>query len=204
MPDTLDFVIVCYGRSGSHLLADLLSSHPDVSFCHDKHMRSSKDIERFDAGSFVRSPETFMCGTVVHYSAWDYFASVANIQTTQFIHLIRDLETVALSVQRYKRMKAAGVNAELYRQNDSVPTGWNVSVPPQLLARQKDHIRQLVRKFSQILEPYHPLICRYESLTEGRNITEVENDQSRSVLRFLGLEEQRLRTTVAQGISQFD
>lgn len=210
MADALDFVIACYGRSGSHMLADLLSSHSRVLFCENKHARSaSEGPYRFSARKWAGRAEAdaknAICGCVVHYSAWGFFESTAP-RPGRVVHLMRNADDVARSVLRYKRMKARRESVELYWQGNDVPRGWNVEPTPREMRNQKRHILHLRDKMTGALRALAiPVLdIQYDLLTGGEEVQTLRSAYLDHVLDFLGLEHEMLRTCVKQGISRYD
>lgn len=199
-PDPLDFVIVCYGRSGSHMLADALAGHEQVGRCWDKHARHARDAPRFDAGAFEQPDVARRFGCAVHYSAWHYYRRVADLSRVRFVHLTRDVRDVSLSVLRYKAMKAAGANREAYALGDEVPRGWNKTFSEAALARQMTHVLRLRRSFDAAI-PRPRMEVTYEELTRGENVAEVRHDD---LLRFLDLWPCALPTGITRGVSRYD
>ena len=174
----LDFVLITHQRSGSHLLMDLLDSHPEVKM-YGEVVRSGTEPKR------VAGKKT---GAIVHYKQWERARKKIDLSATQVVHLKRDPTEVATSVVRNKidsRTRGDRHQAN-YRAGDERP--YHGEVDPDEVESWRAKVDRLQREFTEFLSDHDVYTVTYEELTGGVEITEAPARVIRPLLRFLGIE----------------
>ena len=167
----LDFAILTIPRSGSHMLASALNSHPDIK-CGAEYNAPAK-IELPDSGGKIE-------GCIVHW--YNLERNPKLLDGVKIIVLIRNPVEIAKSWQKgYAMGKSAGHYLE--------PTTFNGAIPePEKSVIETIKDRQL--KLLEYAKDREVLRLDYEKLTGNKDIREIEN--SKEICKFLNVKNKKL------------
>lgn len=187
----LDFIIFCEKRTGSHLLSTLLDNHPDITCQFRELAMQHRKIITPKAGK-IR-------GGIIHYQEIE--RAMEYIKFKKVIHLIRNLEDVFNSyIATFYTRESIGH----YTRDDLIPE------KPEL-GLEKQKRRKIIKELStrrlasfSMLVGYPTLLVSYGMLSEGKDVSSLDNSTSRSILRFLGADIIPLETRLRKGISSYD
>jgi hypothetical protein len=182
-PPHLAAAIVCLQRSGSHMLASCLASHPSIgSF--------GEFVGRVRAVPFPTEPVVI---GIIMYSQW-HRALADGVIVDRVIHLLRDPTHTAISQLQNRAQRA--LNGAEHRahakQGQALPRLHPIDrreIEP--LGAQNAAAQAEMRR---TLGPRPLLEVRYEALTQGRSISELPAAEARRLLDFLTLPMARLHT----------
>jgi LPS sulfotransferase NodH len=183
-----DFAIVATQRSGSHLLATALNSHPDIA-CVGEVAREELTIG--EVSGRVR-------GCILMYNHLDHFKSVS---PERVIHLIRE-NTSALAWSRIENNVAKKValrGGETHRPHRIRDEEWRARCPVQAsrvrlvahrIAKASDENRRWLQSRGKPL-----LELTYEEISDGgRDVSVIPPLAAMKVTDFLGVCPATLRT----------
>jgi len=166
-----DFVIFSKGRSGTHMLASFLNSHPMIS-CEG-------EFEKFDLKVQIKS-RCLMHGAIFMYNV-QQFAELG--PRPKVIHLTRDPKTNALSFARQQKrlnLRRAG-ETDLPGAEFKIPSIVHIRLA-DALRRQQDVMRKVLIRCR-----YRMAEVTYEEITEGGEATVMPEAVGRRLCRFLGV-----------------
>jgi hypothetical protein len=182
-PIALSAAIVCLPRSGSHMLASCLASHPLVgSF--------GEFVGRTQPVPFPTDPVVV---GIIMYKHWER-ALADGVEIARVIHLIRDPHPTALSYlrnQAHRRIEGAAHRAHA-RQGE--PPLRQHPIDLSELDEMTGSMAAQQAEFRRRLQVRDVLEVRYEALTGGRSISVLPADEARRILTWLRLPYARLHT----------
>jgi hypothetical protein len=174
----LDFVIVCGQRSGSHLLASLLDSHPDIT-CWGEAGRPRDILNGRPATGSVR-------GAIVMYSQRGRLQS---IRYNKVIHLTRNPEVCARSQaasSALRKIHGRGAPAHRFAGEPPLPEH---EPNPVVVQRRAEQLRMQAKRFNRWLkfQQRRPYLCvTYEEVTRGgRNVAACPAEVADRLCRLL-------------------
>lgn len=210
--DFFDYVIYCQARSGSHLLASLLNSHPDLA-CEGEvpvigvrdpargYSDSSWDVIKEATGGILPPPGKIR-GCICHYINSMVFAVQEGYRPKKWIHLLRNPERVARSLLRRWAEREDGSARAHYFQGEEVPPEKPIDLDQ--LKQQTQNMENLQHYNIEFLravseeEGLEILQITYEDLTQGSSIYRVRNITTKKILEFLGVKEIQLETRMVK------
>ena len=171
-PDKLDFVIVSQARSGSHMLATALDSHPDIA-CGGE----------VNANDQIGSTFGYVLGCLVKGAMLHRLKGFKG----KYIHLTRKPEDIAASIQN--SWQAQGEKPD------------TIAMKPQRIKRKREPFTekqlQMVRERD---EPINTLFAMtdcltidYDEMVLDRECIEIPEDVGRRLTDYLGVDYQPLR-----------
>lgn len=172
-----DFLIFTAGRAGSHLLATLLNSHPDVA-CEGEFGKQDSLID--DEGL-----SGWLTGCILPFTNRD---SLSHYKKAKVIHMLRDPESGAESylqnIIRYKMRKA----------------GQEIPLNPDVTAVQIEswamRLREIQKVSRRLINGRKQMELTYEELTEGENIEAMPIEIRDRVCDFLEIDHHHLTTHI--------
>lgn len=174
-----DFVIFTPGRAGSHLLASLLNSHPDIA-CEGEFGRPDTLIDPADLSGSVR-------GCILSFAQRNI---LIKWNPGKVIYMTRSpvlgAESYAKNVVRYKARKAG----EEYDPEPHITGNERLST-----IRKLKSFHKVSRK---ILKVFNHLEVSYEELTDNVNISVMPSVMSDRVCDFLGVQRKELTTELVK------
>lgn len=178
MTKEFDFIIVCSQRSGSHMLASALNSHPNIS-CSGELLISDTLI----------TPSDGECkGAILMYNRWAAFET--QYTANKLIHLVRDPESVAYSrmanSQDKKKLRAK------HRAHFTENIDRKFDIRPSKLRNLKAHTKTLINKMRKKLSDLDHIEVSYEELTDNLSVTEINRASANRLTKFLGVPEMDL------------
>lgn len=177
-----DFAIVCHQRSGSHLLATALNSHPDIC-CQGELLQVFKSPMKRYAPKPVWP--TGIAGAIMMYSHWKLVRQLG-IAPQKFIHLLRSPEATAISVARNRADSLhRGPDHRPHATRDS-PVMHVTNFDASLASEVIPQIEAQQQRFSVLLSDCAMIEIRYEDLTNGQDIVHLPSGIAAELLSFLG------------------
>ena len=169
------FTILSYQRSGTHLLAHLLNSHPDLK-CYDEIYLKNKRKRRGWQKKYLLEKKPIKElgeneGCIIMYSTLLRIPEdeLKIVRNNHIIHLVRtDLE---------KHIDS------LYRVYGQKYNSWQFRLMREYIARYRSAALSTKFKF------FFPIT--YESICDNKEITEYEN---KHLMKFLGVKNLKLTT----------
>lgn len=170
-----EFLIFTAGRAGSHLLATLLNSHPDIA-CEGEFSKVDSIIDPDElSGS--------LSGCILPFTNREM---LGRFKKSKVIHMVRDPDTGAESylqnVIRYRLRKA----------------GQEIPLNPDVTAVQIQawamRLREIQRESRRLMNGRTLLEITYDELTGGENIDTMPTEISDRVCDFLGVAQRTLTT----------
>ncbi|MGH7789892.1 MAG: sulfotransferase family protein [Candidatus Binatia bacterium] len=180
----LSAAIVCLQRSGSHLLASCLDSHPLVG-------SYGEFIGRPQPAPFP--PDPIVVG-IIMYDQWDK-ALAAGVEIERIIHLVRDPRQSSVSALRNRQNRAIHGAAHRAHALRGEPLPVVHPVDPSAVERVAAGRAAELVAFRERLRGRDVLEVRYEALTGDRSISALPDAESRRLLEWLGLPFARLHTS---------
>lgn len=178
-----DFAIVCFQRSGSHLLATAIDSHPEIC-CQGELLQAVATPYKPYAPKPIASPG--VSGAILMYSQWK-LAQGLGIKPRKFIHLLRDPVMTAISIARNEadaRARGACHRPHIPRGTTQMQVAeFDKAIVPDWAAR----IAKQQQVFSRLLAGYPVLEICYEHLTGGKDVEVLPEQASARILQFLGV-----------------
>lgn len=170
------FVILAHRRSGTHMLASLLNSHPELR-CYDEVLLSRKWHLRLGRKNIVELKEKEGCIVMYRHFLLRADSKIQNlICNSHVIHLMRkNLDNHALSLANMKPHPREDLN---YRKEQIV------RVRNKIFANRKF-------RFPNLFKIY------YEDICGDKDIKSYDNPD---LLEFLGVKSQTLTTTFTKGV----
>jgi len=214
--DFFDFCICYHTRSGSHLLATLLNSHPEIA-CEGEVRPEGRDpnkgysIVSWKAISAstggILPPKGRIRGCLVPYIGIDHFLS-HGYRPDRWIHLLRDPEKVALSTLRRWMQRTASKGdidphyTQKEREKGEIPLSFGREIDPEVLANITNtvtHSQETVAEFLEKMDdqgkiPYLYNLC-YEEFTYEKEITYMPEGVSYHLLNFLNAKNREFMLT---------
>lgn len=179
----LSVAIVCVQRSGSHMLASALDSHPLVG-------SYGEFIGRTHPVPFPTDPVVV---GIIMYDQWDA-ALAAGVAIERVIHLVRDPRQTAASSLRNRQSRATNGPAHRAHTKQGQPLPPILPIDLHAVDRLAADRAQQQVAFRQCLRDRDVLEVHYEALTGNRSISALPDAESRRLLDWLGLPFTRLRT----------
>lgn len=174
-----DFVIFTPGRAGSHLLATLLNSHPDIA-CEGEFGRPDSLIDPENLSGNLH-------GCILSFAQRNI---LLEWNPARVIYMTRSSEggadSYAKNLIRYKARKAG----EAYEHSPTVTDNQRVST-----VRTLDSIHFVSRN---LLKTFNYLEISYEELTDNKNISVMPSVVSDRVCDFLGVQRKELTTDLVK------
>lgn len=199
-----DLVILSHQRSGTHLLATALASHPCIRTRGEFLLPLARALRSgaprpADPGLRVAAAQPgFLDASIVMYNQLDLFQRLFGpLRAGKVVHLVRDPLMVARSALQNRADRALygeGARAH-YRKAETpprpapLPAGQLGPVRTRVAAEQARH-REELRGHPGLLE------VSYEELTDGREVGELPPAVAARLLAFAGVETAVLYTSL--------
>jgi len=174
-----DFCILAKGRSGTHMLASALNSHPQIA-CEGELWKNT--IKSVKEQSQVR-------GVIIMYNVR---RQITAFEIGRVIHMVRNPEANATSfVRQQRRLNArrAGLSEETINQKFGRAFRLEASALERKaaeIAMESDRIRRWLRNRRPIVRSVE---ASYDELTrDGREITNISETLAAPICRFLGVD----------------
>jgi hypothetical protein len=170
------FVIIAYPRSGTHLLATLLNSHPDLR-CYDEILmdRETMPLGKKDIKKLNKNEGCIMMYSQFLREAYEDKEFLDYISKANVIHLTRqNLDEHLESLFKKRNAKANKDEAKRVEKGIS------------FFGR-----KVFENKFNKVFE------ITYEQICANKNVSEYENKE---LLKFLGVLPIKLTTKLKKGI----
>jgi len=175
----MKFIILAHQRTGTHLLATALNSHPDIVCLGEEG--EEIDIKK---GASVR-------GKIVMYN--QLHGKFEDNFGLRIIHLLRDPRDTAISDILNDRDKAENENhdAHYYKKE---PIKYH-NIEKGFLQYKTDIINRYMWEVQKALPQSIPTIeVRYEELTKGKEVRRIPKKPAERILHFLGVKYRTLTT----------
>ena len=180
-----DFAIVCHQRSGSHLLATALNSHPDID-CQGELLQLIKTPAKSYAPVAAKTSAKLR-GAIIMYNQLRIAAELG-LMPGKIIHLLRNPAETARSIvlnaasnaiqgdhsPHSLRAKPAFRSADLVADPDEI-----LRYEDEVRTRQDEQLRSL---------PTPRLDIWYDDICGGRDVESLEASAAERILNFLGAE----------------
>lgn len=179
-----DFIIVCHQRSGSHLLASLLCSHPDICCLGEyaKHNHTKSPCK-----TWVKQGRIYMYPNFLNPKP------DPNSLIPKAIHLVRNLDKTAFSCARNTELRLslgekhlAHVRGGQKRQEATIAFRAGKqemeAVKKHIVANRQSVIQKLIARKIEVLD------IRYENLTQGnKSVSKMPDYMNKIITDFLGV-----------------
>lgn len=187
MKTELDFIILCEKRTGSHLLATLLNSHPSIN-CQFRELAMQNRKVIVPTKGEVR-------GGIIHYQEAEEALKV--IDPKKVLHLVRDMKSVLRSyLATFYTQESRGH----YTREEENPKEPKLDVDTEERKKIQNELwKRRNTSFGLIRRP--TLIVSYGKLTAGHDVLETNNVTTRAILDFLEVEVMSLSTRLRKGVS---
>lgn len=171
------FVIIAHQRSGTHLLASLLNSHPDLR-CYDEVYLTNrhkmplgiKDIRKLKANE----------GCILMYTHFIRESS-KNIEFIDFISKAKIIHLTRKDIDKHIK--------SLFKKRNAESEGKKAMWVKNLITNYRKMVFK--NKFKNVFP------ITYEEICNDKNITEYRNDK---LLKFLGVKPVKLTTKFRKGV----
>jgi len=184
---TYDFLVLAAKRSGSHMLATMLNSHPEIA-CEGEYGNENDTVT-------IHASDTGKRGCLIHYRQLEL------VKAPKYIHLVRYPIDCAISQARsyarqtqpeYAEYAAHYVKGEEPRNHEIEPSHSVVS------ARLRDLSRQLIiaRNF---FDGKDVLKVHYEGITGNRSVEEMPERMAKRICSFLDVWYHPMKTHFIKG-----
>jgi len=171
--DTYNYIILCSQRSGSHFLATLLNSHPDIA-CYGES--GEKMTELVNATGRVK-------GYILMYNRVKDFSLLDNIK---IIHLVRN---------SYDTARSRWVNSQKkFPSHLTEDVEFSVKIHVREVIKLANEIEKLHNKFRELIKNKPHIEVSYDDLTGGRSKNTISKPNTKLLLDFLGVEYSKLST----------
>lgn len=184
---TLDFLILATQRSGSHMLASALNSHPDIS-CQGEIARKDEVIE---------ASEGNVTGAILMYNNWRAFGR--RFEAGKIIHLVRDAKSTSWS------RLANSIDKKLEKQDHRAHFREKVERSFEINAKRAREVEAAIsaevnRMRAKLKETgIRRMEVKYEELTcGGLSVSRIDPIVSRCLTSFLGVDPAELSTDLVK------
>lgn len=188
------FTILAAQRSGTHLLATLLDSHPELR-CYEEVLLRSLAYDERNKELGERHPllmKEHEGGIVMynHFVAADEDTK-NKIVSGKIIHLTRDMDNILRSLYGIYHKDKFNTQS-FYKEEKEI----FVPEPPKhWKGKQKKNINEMKeRAFERIPDGKNRLEVTYKWLTGGESITELPKEKAKVLCEFLGVKSHKLTT----------
>ena len=184
-----DFLLLAGKRTGSHMLASMLNSHPYLS-CEGEFGNENDTVT-------IHAREDGIQGCIIHYR------QLRKVQAPKHIHLIRDplLNAISLartvarqSGSRFSEYAAHYVKGDEPRNQEIIPDQAVIVARVKNIERQRAKARAWFEKTGKNL-----LEVSYEDITGGRSVEVMPWKTGREICQFLGIPYRRMTTHFIKG-----
>ena len=179
-----DFLIVCTQRSGSHLLASALNSHPDIS-CRGELREKDRLIKPSQEG---------LRGAILMYNRCPAFGTTYTAD--KLIHLVRDPKNTAKSRLANSIDKKEKGNEHSAHFLEIVDREFELN--GKRLKGVSAAIRNDIRRAKKWLKGHPHLEISYEELTGNCSVSTIRPEISARLTDFLGLPKATLSTDLVK------
>lgn len=173
-----DYMILSTQRSGTHLLATLLNSHPKIA-CYGENREKLPELLK---------SEGKIRGRIVMYNRFKGYRSRNDINKIKIIHLIRNPFDVARSRWVNSQKKFPGHVRE--KRDYSIELNYKKIYEMEKVIREEQNRHRTIIKNTDYIE------IKYEDISGGRDVVEVDNAATRKILDFLGADRRKLIATI--------
>ena len=172
----MKFIILAHQRTGTHLLATALNSHPDI-------VCSGEEGEEIKENALVK-------GKIVMYN--QLHGKFEDNIGLRIIHLLRDPRDTAISEILNDRDKEENENhdAHYYKKE---PLRYS-EIDEFYLKNKTEKIDGYMKNVSEVLLPLDYIEVRYEELTKGKEVRQIPKKPAKEILHFLGVKYKTLTT----------
>ena len=189
-----DVIIFSTQRSGSHLLQDLLNSHPDINIRGEIFLHYRKGIKLHP------HVEGKVNIAILQYSQLESFYELGgDLKKIKIIHLLRNPLDVAISRLQLKVDREIDKNISAHhRSTRKKEYGKRGIIDEGLIDSEIKRIELSYNSQKELLKNIDHLEINYEDFTNGGNNTEYLNDDiAKKILNYLNLKyHDRLHTTL--------
>ena len=184
----MKFFILSHQRAGTHLLATLLNSHPDITMYDEIYSAGVNPVLPLKKNRKIEDGEGFI---------WMYNQIINRrelIKGFKVIHLVRDLRENAISYWMLQNKKKLGMVAH-YTDKPNFdrtlkPTEEQIDKRIKLIKARQKLALQLVD--CPILE------VNYEYLTKNKSVSELSKEKAKPICDFLEIEPRKLITNLVK------
>lgn len=160
-----DYIILCTPRSGSHVLATMLNSHPDIACIGESNERMPELIH--SSGKIK--------GKIIMYMRTDYEGVFDNVK---IIHLVRDTKEIARSRIINSSRK---FDSHYTKQHE-----FSFTINPDEVNKMSKNLANDIDSFRKKIKDKPVLEIKYSELTDGGKSVETLNKKtSDKILNFL-------------------
>jgi glycosyltransferase involved in cell wall biosynthesis/cytochrome c556 len=181
-----DFAIVCHVRSGSHLLATAINSHPEIH-CQGELLHVLTEPHKAYA-AVCDIATGVVNGAIIMYEQWELLRALSIIPS-KIIHLTRDARQTALSfIRNNEHLSAYGArhNPHAWRNACEPLEMRDYPVDEKQLAERTALVRQSQHASSSFL-PKSRLEVTYEELCGNHDVDTIEQTAADRIVEFLGV-----------------
>lgn len=183
-PKIYDFFILTAQRSGSHMLASALNSHPSIS-CEGELGRPD-DV--------IKSSKGEVKGAILMYRHWHMFGD--QFTARKILHLVRDPYNIArsrLANEQDKKQKKWEHEAH-FREKVSR----EFELDGKMLGEVRDAVKDETRRIRNDLRQTLHMEVSYEELTGDVSVTEIPQEVSDKLTSFLEVPSASLSTDLVK------
>ena len=188
-----DFVIVCHQRSGSHLLASFIDSHPQLC-CLDEqglHLYNNSPCKDWDSRGRIFMYQHFM------------WRMDGLMRVPKFIHLTRNTRDQAYSCVRNEALLKQGIKVEsrAFRFNGDrpQPAVQEFIAPERAMKGRIVQIKKQRKKMKEQLQDSDVLEINYREMTDGsKSVSVMPRLPANRICRFLGVDLAELSTRMVK------
>lgn len=188
------FTLLAGQRSGTHLLATLLDSHPDLR-CYEEVLLRTLAYDERNAALGEKHP-LLMKGHEGGIVMYNHFVAADEdtkdrIVENKIIHLTRNLDNMVYSLYGINHKDKFNVKS-FYKKEKEI----FVPKPPERwVENKKEDIRTMRRKaFKRIPDDKNVFTISYEKLTGNESIEGISKEKATPVCEFLGVKPYKLTT----------
>lgn len=179
-----DFSIVSHVRSGSHLLATAMVSHPQIC-CQGELLQILMEPQKSYATVGEVATGT-VNGAIIMYEHW-HLAATLGLVPRKSIHLTRSPRKTALSFIRnneHLKMYGAGHNPHVWRNSSGLLEMRDYPVDEELLVQRTAQVEVAQREFRRLLPP--PVVeVTYEELCSDCDVHSIDQEAVDKISEFL-------------------
>lgn len=178
MPDpSFDFLILTTQRSGSHMLASALNSHPSIS-CEGEI--TSRGVSTDDSVIEPSAGETR--GAILMYNRWH---TPGKFPASKIIHLVRNPCNTAQSRvanEQSKKLKGREHRAHYWKKVTR-----EFEIGRKVLRETENDIKNEIYRMRKEIQRTSHMEISYEELTGNTSITQVPQESADRISAFLGV-----------------
>jgi hypothetical protein len=188
-----DFSIVSHVRSGSHLLATAMNSHPQIC-CQGELLQLLMEPHKPYAPVSELATGT-VNGAIIMYEHW-HLAAALGLIPRKLIHLTRNPRKTALSFIRnneHLKMHGAQHNPHAWRVSSGLLEMRDYPVDEELLVQRIAQVEDAQQRFRRLL-PSPAIEVTYEELCSDLDVHSIDQKAANRISGFLQVRSEKMIT----------